>query len=118
MATKKAKKTEATPEALAAKAKTATAADAKEDAILACIVKIFTDLGFPHISALDVKIVWASFNDPNDIIDQLGDGIRDCIIGKGFHCQGLAGLFQIYHDTNKLTTLAQLIAILKKLVTP
>ena len=96
----------------------ATAADTKQDAILGCIVKVFTDVGLPHISAPNVKIVWATLNDPDDVIDQLGNGIRDCITGKGFQCEGLAGLFQILHDTNKMTTVAQLVAILTNLVTP
>ena len=123
MAKKKASKTAskavtATPAMMVASAKTATAADTKQDAILGCIVKVFTDVGLPHISSPDVKIVWAALNDPDDVIDQLGDGIRDCIIGKSFQCEGLAGLFQILHDGNKITTVTELVAMIASVVTP
>src|SRR5262245_30699123 len=62
-----------TPRALAASAPTATPADAKQDAILGCIVKVFGNAGLPHISAPNANIVWQQLNDPADIIDQLGN---------------------------------------------
>jgi len=122
MATKKAtnKATNAsgtTPAAMAAAAPTATKADEKHDAIYGCIVKIFHDAGLPHISTPDVKIVWSKLTDPPNIIEQLGNGIRDCIIGQGFKCTGLAGLFQILQNKNKVTTVSALVDLIEPVVT-
>lgn len=124
MATKKAAKKTAkkaatgkTRPAMVAAAATATPADEKHDAIYGCIVKVFHDAGLPHISTPDVKIVWSKLTDPPNIIEQLGNGVRDCIIGQGFKCAGLAGLFQILQDKNKVTTVSALIDLIDPVVT-
>lgn len=116
MSAKKKAPSQTSAQALAAQADTATPADLKSDAVYGCIVKIFQSVGLPHISTPDAKIVWSTLTDPANIIDQLGNGIRDCIIGKGFQCDGLAGLFAMLQSGNKVTTVSALQAIIEQVV--
>jgi hypothetical protein len=90
--------------------------DAKHDAILNCIVSVFTEAGFGQISAPDAKVVWSTIDD-DDVLLQLGNGIRDCIIGKGFQCQGLAPEFFLLRNANKITPVSVLVNIIAMVVT-
>lgn len=113
MATKK-----ATKKASEKNPKTAAAANTsnENDVIFACIRSVFDNAGVGNVTKT-TKIVWSKFTDPADILNQLADGIRDCINAKSFKCKSLIGIFKNLRAKNKITTGSELIDIIALLVT-
>ena len=89
--------------------------DSKEDVIFACIKSVFADAGLGTVTA-SKKVDWSKFTDPPDILNQLGDGIRDCIDGKGFTCKSLVGVFKNLRANKQVTVVSDLVAMIGKLV--
>lgn len=92
-----------------------SAEDAKESAILQCLISCFTANGFPPLSP-SAKIVWSTI--PDNIITLLGNCVRDCINGKGFQSPGWAGPFQTLKDENRVSVVSNLVTSMAGLVTP
>ena len=108
---------DAATKALLAVSSNKSATDNKHNAILNCLISVFTDVGVPNVDST-TKIIWEKFVDPPDIIDQIGNGVRDCINEKGFQCDGLAGAFQKLKDLKKTTVVDDLATGIEKVVKP
>ena len=80
--------------------------DAKESAILQCLINCFVSNGFPPPSP-SAKIVWSTI--PDNIITIIGNCVRDCIRGKGFTSPGWAGPFQTLKNQNQVSVVSNLV---------
>src|ERR1700754_5105411 len=87
--------------ALMAVSADATAEDSENSAIFQCIVSVFDAQGLNHINSQQAKIVWVDI--PDDVIVKLGDGVTDCLGGKGINVPELAGPFGNLKAENKTT---------------
>jgi hypothetical protein len=96
-------------DALMAVSTSEKAPDQKRDALFECVVSVFDQAGLNHINAPNAQIVWSKFTQPPDLVDQLGDNLRDCITSKGFPCPGLAGSFEALRDQGMVTSVSALI---------
>lgn len=115
MATKKAAKKTAKKTAKKKPAPKIALEASKGEVILGCIKSVFADAGLGTITASG-KVAWSKFTDPPDILNQLGDGIRDCIDGKGFTCKSLVGVFKNLRANNQVTPVSDLVDMIGKLV--
>ena len=116
MATKKAATKTATKKAATKKPAPKIALEAsKEEVIIGCIKSVFSDAGLGTVTSSS-KVVWSKLTDPPDILNQLGDGIRDCIDGKGFTCKSLVGVFKNLRANNQVTVVSDLAGMIGKLV--
>jgi hypothetical protein len=99
--------------ALMAVSSDATSADTMNNRIFTCIVQAFDDQGLNHISDQQAKIVWVDIED--DVIVKLGDGVTECLAGKGIDVPELAGPFTNLKTANKITVVADLVTAIGKL---
>jgi TctA family transporter len=102
--------------ALLAVSTSAAPGDAKKAVIYNCIVAVFFDQGFPEINDQSARIVWSTIDDM--VVVALGNGIANCITGKGFHCPALAPVFATLKEMNQVTVVSDLVTGLAALVTP
>ena len=102
--------------ALLAVSTSATSDDAKKAVIFNCIVVNFRQQGFPSIGDQTSRIVWSTIGDT--VIQFLGNGITDCITGKGFHSPALAPVFATLKEMNQVTVVSDLVTGIATLVTP
>lgn len=102
--------------ALLAVSTAATADDPKKAVIYNCIVVTFIAQGLPEIGDQQARIVWSSIDDP--VILRLGNGITNCITGKGFNCPALAPVFATLKEMNQVTVVSDLVTGIAALVTP
>lgn len=93
----------------------ATAADAKESAILQCLISCFFNNGLPPLSPSS-PIVWTTI--PDNIITIIGNCVRDCILGKGFQSPGWAGPFQNLKNQNQVSIVSNLVSGMAAVITP
>lgn len=96
-----------TTAALMAVSTDATSEDSTNDKIFHCIVQEFDVQGLNHISNQQAKIVWPDIDD--DVIVKLGDGVTDCLSGKGINVPELAVAFMNLKTGNKVTVVADLV---------
>src|SRR5947209_5338843 len=110
MATKKAAKKSAKkkpPAKKKAAAPKVALAASKSDVIFGCIKTVFADAGLGTVTA-NKKVDWSKFTDPPDILNQLADGIRNCIDGNGFTCKSLIGVFKNLRANKQVTVVSDL----------
>jgi len=103
--------------ALLAVSTSAAPGDAKKAVIFNCIVVVFLEQGFPEINDQSARIVWSTVDDDRVII-ALGNGITNCITGKGFNCPALAPVFATLKEMNQVTVVSDLVTGIAALVTP
>lgn len=85
--------------------------------IFDCLQTVFGDAGLNLNTITDI-IVWADFGDPENLAAQLGDAVRNCIIGKGFQCEGLAPGFIQLRDAGEPQKVGDLVDRIALAVTP
>lgn len=102
--------------ALMAVSTTALPDDAKKETIFLCIVSTFDAQGLNHISNQQALIVWSTIDNP--IIVALGDGVTNCLNGKGMHCPPLAPSFQNLKNMGQVTVVSDLVEGIAVVVTP
>lgn len=113
MALAKAVKAKNVTAALMAVSKTATAADSSSNAIFQCIVGAFDQEGLNHISSPTAKIVWMDIPDP--VIVKLGHDVTNCLASQGIQVPSLGGAFDDLKDSNQVTVVSDLIAVIEQL---
>ena len=95
---------------------TASPDDTKKAVIYNCIVSTFFNEGFPEINSQDAKIVWSIIDD--SIIVALGNGVTNCINGKGYQCPPLATAFATLKEMGQVTVVSDLVTGIAALVKP
>jgi hypothetical protein len=102
--------------ALLAVSTKATPEDTKKAVIFSCIVSVFDAQGLNPINNEQAKVVWTTIDDA--VIIALGDGITNCIDGKGFTCTPLAPAFQNLKNMGQVTVVSDLVTGIAVVVTP
>ena len=102
--------------ALLAVSTAASPDDIKKAVIFNCIAAEFFAQGFPAINDPNARIVWVTIDD--DVIILLGNGITNCITGKGYTCPALAPPFQNLKNMAQVTVMSDLVTALAALVKP
>jgi hypothetical protein len=102
--------------ALLAVSTKATAEDTKNATIFSCVVSTFAAQGLNPINNEQAKIVWTTIDD--EVIVALGNGVTDCIDGKGFTCTPLAPAFQNLKNMGQVTVVSDLVTGIAAVVTP
>ncbi|HJQ39208.1 MAG TPA: hypothetical protein VKB93_18875 [Thermoanaerobaculia bacterium] len=95
---------------------TATPADTKKAIIFNCVAVIFNEQGLPTMDEGNERIVWSSIEE--NVVIAIGNGVTDCITGKGYECPALATVFCTLREMNQVTVVSDLVNGIEKLVTP
>ena len=95
---------------------TATPADSKKAVIYNCVAVIFNEQGFPTMDEQNERIVWATIEEK--VVIAIGNGVTDCITGKGYNCPALATVFCTLREMNQVTVVSDLVNGIASLVTP
>jgi hypothetical protein len=95
---------------------TATPADTKKAVIYNCVAIIFNEQGFPTMDEQNERIVWSTIEE--NVVIAIGNGVTDCITGKGYNCPALATVFCTLREMNQVTVVSDLVNGIASLVTP
>jgi hypothetical protein len=95
---------------------TATPADTKKAVIYNCVAIIFNEQGFPTMDEQNERIVWSTIEE--NVVIAIGNGVTDCITGKGYNSPALATVFCTLREMNQVTVVSDLVNGIASLVTP
>ncbi len=95
---------------------TATPADTKKAVIYNCVAIIFNEQGLPTMDEQNERIVWSTIEE--NVVIAIGNGVTDCITGKGYNCPALATVFVTLREMNQVTVVSDLVNGIASLVTP
>ena len=94
----------------------ATPADTKKAVIYNCVAVIFNEQGLPTMDEHNERIVWSTIEE--NVVIAIGNGVTDCITGKGYNCPALATVFCTLREMNQVTVVSDLVNGIASLVTP